>query len=223
MSTCDLLDPVLVSRAACPRQRQHDGAVRPAELAVKVPATPAALLGDVDPAAVLEPSAAERATGGQRAAWLVRVLSFGRFVLVGGVSTGLTSVLFLLLGAWMPATLANTLATIVTTVGSNQAHARWTFSSGRRGAGMHLRAGISVAITYPVTTLALFALERMQPGAGAGLELLVLLGSSAVAGLIRYLLLLVGVFPDSPAAFGTSAGEPDTAAAAPVPVAVGAR
>jgi hypothetical protein len=29
----------------------------------------------------------------------------------------------------------------------------------------------------------------------------VLVGASAVAGLFRYLLLLVGVFPDSPAAF----------------------
>jgi putative flippase GtrA len=154
---------------------------------VLVPASPAELFPS-------EPVA-------RRGAWFERVLSFTRFVLVGSASTGLTSVLFLLLGAWMPATLANTLATVVTTVASNQAHARWTFRSGNRGAGMHLRAGLSVAITYPVTTIALLTLERVQPGAAAWLELAVLLGSSAVAGLLRYLLLLIGVFPDSPASF----------------------
>ncbi len=122
-------------------------------------------------------------------------------MLVGGTATALTSVLFLLLGTVMTATVANTVATVVTTIVSNQAHARWTFRSGRRGAGMHLRAGLSVAITYPVTTLALVILDRVDPSASAGMELLVLFAGSAVAGLLRYLLLLVGVFPDSPAAF----------------------
>jgi len=137
----------------------------------------------------------------KRTGWVARALSFGRFVLVGSLSTAVSSALFLVFGWWMSATLANTVATVVTTIGSNQAHARWTFDSERRGAGMHLRAGLSVALTYPLTTLALLGLERAQPHAGQGLELLVLLSASALAGLLRYLLLLIGVFPDSPAAF----------------------
>jgi putative flippase GtrA len=160
---------------------------------VSVPATPAGLVDPSPlPLAVAPPA---------RRGWAERAVAFGRFVLVGGASTAFTSVLFVLLGAWMPATLANTVATIVTTVGSNQAHARWTFRSGRRGAAMHLRAGLSVALTYPLTTIALLVLESAHPGAGPALELVVLLGASAMAGLLRYLLLLVGVFPDSPASF----------------------
>jgi putative flippase GtrA len=174
----------LVERGAAPLVER--GAAPPVEPGVAVPAEP-----------VL-----------RRAAWVERILSFTRFVLVGSASTALTSALFVLLGLWMPATLANTIATVVTTVGANQAHARWTFRSGRRGAGMHLRAGLSVAITYPVTTIALLTLEQVQPGAAAWLELAVLLGSSAVAGLLRYMLLLIGVFPDSPASFRA---EPATA------------
>lgn len=172
--------------ARCATLTRADGPVLPA-FDVLVPATPAELF---------PPEPAPR-----RAAWIERILSFTRFVLVGSASTGLSSALFLLLGAWMPAALANTVATVVTTVASNQAHARWTFRSGNRGAAMHLRAGLSVAITYPVTTIALLTLDRVQPGAPAWLELAVLLGSSAVAGLLRYLLLLIGVFPDSPASF----------------------
>jgi len=167
-----------------------------ATLVASLPATPAELV---------ESDAARQATAAVespvRGAWFVRALSFGKFVLVGSLSTAVSSLLFLLFGAWTTATIANTIATVLTTVASNQAHARWTFDSQRRGAGMHLRAGLSVALTYPLTTLALFGLERIRPDAGAAVELLVLLGASAVAGLLRYLLLLIGVFPDSPASF----------------------
>jgi putative flippase GtrA len=188
-----------------------------ATLVANLPETPAELIDLVEPAGtaaqpgLVEPPAV-------RSDWLVRALSFGRFVLVGGLSTAVSSLLFLLIGAWMPAALANTVATVLTTVGSNQAHARWTFNSGRRGAGMHLRAGLSVAITYPLTTLALLGLDRVHPDAGSTLELAVLLGASAVAGLVRYVLLLVGVFPDSPAAFDRDEA-PATDAAAPAAVA----
>jgi putative flippase GtrA len=159
-------------------------------LVATLPATPAALVGEL-PGAPAE----------ERGGWLARALSFGRFVLVGSASTAVSSVLFLLFGWWMSAALANTAAIVLTTVVANQAHARWTFDSERRGLGMHLRAGLSVAITYPVTTAALLVLDQLRPDAGQGVELLVLLGASAVAGLIRYLLLLIGVFPDSPVAF----------------------
>jgi putative flippase GtrA len=167
-------------------------------LAATVPASPAELLHAPVERADAPVDLPDQPAG---PGWVARALSFGRFALVGSASTALSSLLFLLLGAWMPATLANTLATVVTTVGSNQAHARWTFNSGRRGAGMHLRAGLSVALTYPITTVALLGLERVHPGASAWLELIVLLGASAAAGLLRYVLLLVGVFPDSPVSF----------------------
>ncbi len=169
-----------------------------ASLVASLPETPAELVDlPADFAAVEE----DEQPAAERSEWLVRALSFGRFVLVGSLSTALSSLLFLLLGTWMAAAFANTIATVLTTVASNQAHARWTFSSERRGAGMHLRAGLSVAVTYPVTTVALLGLEWVHPHAGSGLELVVLLAASGVAGLLRYVLLLVGVFPDSPAAF----------------------
>lgn len=169
-----------------------------ASLVASLPETPGELVDlPSDRSAVQE----DEKPAAERSEWLVRALSFGRFVLVGSLSTVLSSLLFLLLGTWMAAAIANTIATVLTTVASNQAHARWTFNSERRGAGMHLRAGLSVALTYPITTVALLGLEWMHPHAGSGLELIVLLAASGVAGLLRYVLLLVGVFPDSPAAF----------------------
>lgn len=176
-----------------------------ASLVASLPETPAELV-DLPSDLPAVPTVEQPA---ERSEWLVRALSFGRFVLVGSLSTVLSSLLFLLLGTWMAAAIANTIATVLTTVVSNQAHAKWTFSSERRGAGMHLRAGLSVAVTYPITTVALLGLEWLHPHAGSGLELVVLLAASGVAGLLRYILLLVGVFPDSPAAFDRTEPQAD--------------
>jgi putative flippase GtrA len=153
----------------------------------------------------IEPVGADVETVPSQRAWGGRVLAFGRFVLVGGASTGLASGLFLLFGIWMPAVLANTAAAVLSTVAANRAHAQWTFRSGRTGAGMQVGAGLTAALSYGVTTASLLTLHWLDPSAGRDLELGVLIGASALAGILRYLLLLVGVFPDSPVSFDRSA------------------
>lgn len=137
--------------------------------------------------------------------WAGRVLAFGRFVLVGGASTGLASALFLLFAVWLPVVLANTAAAVVSTVIANRAHAQWTFRSGRTGTGMQLGAGLTAALSYGITTVALLGLHVLAPRPGREVELAVFLGASACAGVLRYVLLLIGVFPDSPVSFDRSA------------------
>jgi putative flippase GtrA len=142
----------------------------------------------------------ERGTPPRRGRRVERLLSMVRFVLVGSGATALSSVIFLVAAIWLPAVAANTVAAVLSTAVGNHGHAVWTFRSARRGLRMQLEATLTALLSYAVTTLALLILSRTDPDASRVTELVVLVGSSAAAGVLRYLLLLLGVFPDSPVA-----------------------
>jgi len=118
-----------------------------------------------------------------------------RFVVVGSASTALSALIFVPLLGLMPSAAANTVAAIVSTLLSNEAHRSWTFRSDRRGLGARIAAAGTVLLSYVVTTAALLGLDLAVPDASAGLELTVMLVASAVAGLARYLLLGLHIFP----------------------------
>lgn len=162
------------------------------------------------------PLTAALATGPFRARWSARVRAhlwpFARFVVVGGGSTLLSAVIFFPLLWFMSSTAANTVAAVITTLLSNEANRSWVFRSDRSGLGPRLAAAFTVALSYLVTTGALIALHVTEPDAGAGLQLTVMLVASAVAGLARYGLLALRIFPSAPDAgsAGHGPGRPES-------------
>ena len=120
--------------------------------------------------------------------------SFARFVTVGGSTTALSAGGLLVLREWMPLAVANIAAMVVGTIIANELHARWTFRSPERGLRMHTEAGFTTLITYVLSSGALLVLERTQPDASGLVVAGVQVGATAVAGALRYLLLLVWVF-----------------------------
>ncbi|EXG80751.1 putative membrane protein [Cryptosporangium arvum DSM 44712] len=135
-----------------------------------------------------------------------------RFVVVGGASTLLSVVIFVPLLALMPSAAANTVAAIISTLASNEANRSWVFRSDRGGLLPRVAAAGTVLISYVATTGSLLVLDLTVPHASATLELTVMLAASAVAGLARYVLLGLHIFPSAPAA--DAAGDPLEAAGA---------
>ncbi|SHN42663.1 phosphatase PAP2 family protein [Cryptosporangium aurantiacum] len=123
------------------------------------------------------------------------VWPFVRFVVVGSASTLLSSVIFVPLLVVMPSAAANTVAAIISTLASNEAHRSWTFRSDRRGLPARIAAAGTVLLSYLVTTGALLVLDLTVTDASTGLKLTVMLAASAVGGLARYLLLGTKIFP----------------------------
>ncbi|MFI5953379.1 phosphatase PAP2 family protein [Cryptosporangium sp. NPDC051539] len=146
------------------------------------------------------------------------VWPFVRFVVVGSASTLLSAVIFVPLLLLMPSAAANTVASIVSTLLSNEAHRSWTFRSDRSGFLARLAAAGTVLLSYVVTTGALLVLDAADPHASNALELTVMLAASAVGGLARYLLLSLHVFPAAESAEAAApleaAGPVETADAA---------
>lgn len=126
----------------------------------------------------------------KRASWA----SFARFVTVGGATTALTAGLFLALDEGLPIVAANLLSMVVGTIAANELHARWTFRSPKRGLRMHTEAGFTTLITYTLSSGSLYALERLEPEASSLVKIGVQIGATAVAGIVRYVVLLVWVF-----------------------------
>ncbi|GAA3387550.1 phosphatase PAP2 family protein [Cryptosporangium minutisporangium] len=151
--------------------------------------------------AVVQPSRA-RTNAVARARQLARrhAWPFVRFVLVGSASTLLSAVIFVPLLGLMPSAAANTVAAIVSTLLSNEAHRSWTFRSDRRGLPPRVAAAGTVVLSYLITTGALLVLDLTVTDAGTSLQLTVMLVASAVGGLARYLLLGKAIFPASSAA-----------------------
>ncbi|TQS44475.1 hypothetical protein FL583_13490 [Cryptosporangium phraense] len=136
------------------------------------------------------------------------VWPFIRFVVVGGASTLLSAVIFVPLLLVMPSAVANTVASIVSTLLSNEAHRSWTFRSDRNGLLARVAAAGTVLLSYLVTTGALLVLDSTTPHASHTLELTVMLIASAVGGLARYLLLGLRIFPAAEAAPASVAAGP---------------
>lgn len=106
--------------------------------------------------------------------------AFVRFVICGGgVGVASSGVLVLLHGR-MPLVLANALVTVVSTVIATELHSRVSFRSERRGWGVHLQSGLTVAVSYAFTTGALFCLYSVQSEPSALVQQSVYLSASAI-------------------------------------------
>lgn len=143
------------------------------------------------------------------------VAAFVRFVVCGGGVGLASSGVLVLLSRSMPMMVANALITVVSTVIATELHSRVSFRSDRRGWGVHLQSGLTVAVSYAFTTGALLVLHAVHSTPSAPVEQGVYLSASALAGVGRFALLRVVVF-------ARSASPADDAALSKVSVAMAA-
>ncbi|MFD4947106.1 hypothetical protein ACFVYE_07960 [Streptomyces sp. NPDC058239] len=124
------------------------------------------------------------------------VAAFVRFVVCGGGVGLASSGALVLLSDRIPMAVANALVTVVSTVIATELHGRVSFRSDRKGWGVHLQSGVTVAVSYAFTTGALLCLYAVRPEPSALVEQTVYLSASALAGIGRFALLRVVVFGD---------------------------
>ncbi|MFE5093463.1 hypothetical protein ACFRCI_24670 [Streptomyces sp. NPDC056638] len=124
------------------------------------------------------------------------VAAFVRFVVCGGGVGLASSGALVLLSDRIPMAVANALVTVVSTVIATELHGRVSFRSERKGWGVHLQSGVTVAVSYAFTTGALFCLYALRSEPSALVEQTVYLSASALAGIGRFALLRVVVFGD---------------------------
>jgi putative flippase GtrA len=143
---------------------------------------------------------------------LGRLAVFGA---IGAVSTMAYAALFVLLSAVGPAQMANLVALLGTAVANTAANRRLTFGiRGRLGAGRaHLQGLLVFALGLALTSGSLALLHATAPRPPRAVELGVLLAASAVATVVRFVLLRTWVFP----AGATAARRTDRPAAPPAP------
>ncbi|WP_406090135.1 hypothetical protein [Streptomyces sp. NBC_01013] len=120
--------------------------------------------------------------------------AFVRFVICGGGVGVASSGVLVLLNGRIPLAVANALVTVVSTVIATELHSRISFRSDRRGWGVHLQSGLTVAVSYAFTTGALFCLYAVQSEPSALVQQSVYLSASAIAGAGRFALLRIVVF-----------------------------
>lgn len=114
---------------------------------------------------------------------------FVRFVVCGGAVGVASSGALVLLDRVLPLAVANALTTLVSTVIATEVHQRVTFRSPRGGWGVHLQSSLTVALSFALTTGALLILHEASPKPAALLEYGVYLSVSALAGVIRFIVL----------------------------------
>ncbi|MFC8228141.1 hypothetical protein [Streptomyces sp. NPDC057287] len=122
------------------------------------------------------------------------VSAFVRFVVCGGGVGLAASGALVLLGERVPLALANAVVTVVSTVIATELHSRISFRSAQGGWRVHLRSGLTVAVSYAFTTGALLVLHAVQESPSALVEQGVYLSASAVAGVGRFAVLRLVVF-----------------------------
>ncbi|WP_328906895.1 hypothetical protein OG230_30165 [Streptomyces sp. NBC_00234] len=140
--------------------------------------------------------------------------AFVRFVVCGGGVGLASSGVLVLLNDRMPMAVANALVTVVSTLIATELHSRVSFRSGRRGWGVHLQSGLTVAVSYAFTTGALLCLYAVRPEPSALVEQTVYLSASALAGVGRFALLRVVVFAERATAGEAALGKASVAMAA---------
>lgn len=140
--------------------------------------------------------------------------AFVRFVVCGGGVGLASSGVLVLLNDRMPLAVANALVTVVSTLIATELHSRVSFRSGRRGWGVHLQSGLTVAVSYAFTTGALLCLYAVRPEPSALVEQTVYLSASALAGVGRFALLRVVVFAERATAGEAALGKASVAMAA---------
>jgi putative flippase GtrA len=122
--------------------------------------------------------------------------AFSRFVLCGGGVGVASSFAVAALASWIPWALANALITVVSTLLATELQARFTFGAGGRATGrQHAQSAGSAAAAYAVTCLAMLVLQQMVVAPGMVLEQIVYLSASALAGVARFAVLRLVVFP----------------------------
>ncbi|MET7573437.1 GtrA family protein [Streptomyces sp. NPDC005492] len=123
--------------------------------------------------------------------------SFVRFVVCGGGVGVLSSAAVPLLAALMPWAAANALITVASTILCTELHALFTFGTGRRpGRREHWQSAGSATAAYAATSAAILVLHTVQPSPGMLTEQIAYLSASALAGIGRFLVLRLFVFPD---------------------------
>jgi putative flippase GtrA len=126
-----------------------------------------------------------------------------RFAAIGAASTGAYAVLYLLLHGPLPAGAANVVALALTAVANTAANRRITFGrTGRAGALRDQAQGAFVFLaTVAITSGALLVLDAVDRRPARALEVAVLVVSSTLATVVRYLGLRFWVFaPHKPQA-----------------------
>ncbi|MEV6273956.1 GtrA family protein [Nocardia sp. NPDC051832] len=127
------------------------------------------------------------------------VASFLRYAAVGGSNGLLSSVAVTLLGLALPFALANALITIASTLLGTHLHARFTFTT-REPADwrQHLQSAATAAAAYAVTSAAMLLLPLLCAHPNIWTQQAVYLSASALAGVLRFAVLRVFVFGDTP-------------------------
>jgi putative flippase GtrA len=128
-----------------------------------------------------------------------RMLSqFLLFAIIGVLSTLANAVLYAVTRGWFSPLVANFVALTVTTVLNTEANRRVTFTAGRQSvARAHLQGLILFTGYYLLTSGALLALDAAVAHPARWLEVLVLLGSSALGTVLRFVALRLWVFKDN--------------------------
>ncbi|GAB2669424.1 GtrA family protein [Nocardia goodfellowii] len=123
------------------------------------------------------------------------IAAFLRYVVVGGSNGLLSSVGVTLLGLAIPFAVANALITIASTILGTHLHARFTFTArGAAGPRQHLQAAATAAAAYALTSAAMLALPLVCADPSIWIEQIAYLTASAVAGVLRFVVLRVLVF-----------------------------
>jgi glycosyltransferase involved in cell wall biosynthesis len=119
-----------------------------------------------------------------------------RFAAIGVLSTLAYALIYLALRDRVGPGAANAIALALTAVGNTQANRRWTF--GLRGRErllrQHAAGAIVFVLTLALTSGALFALRKLDPGASRAIELAALIAAGVTATVTRYLGLRFWVF-----------------------------
>jgi putative flippase GtrA len=118
-----------------------------------------------------------------------------RFAAVGAVSTLAYLLLFLMLRSPLGAQPANLIALLITAVANTSANRRLTFGrTGRTGLRTHSQGLAVFALGLALTSAALAGLQLLVTNPGRYLELAVLLGASAAATALRFVLFRRWIF-----------------------------
>ncbi|HEY8480782.1 MAG TPA: GtrA family protein [Spirillospora sp.] len=134
------------------------------------------------------------------------------FAVIGALCTVAWLVLYLAFRAAMPPLAANALALVLTTVANTAANRRFTYrvAGPERALRHQLEGGAVFLVGLSLSSGGLALLHAVAPGASRPVEIVAMLGSYALATLVRFALLDRWVFNPSRGP-GSSAPPPDTA------------
>lgn len=117
------------------------------------------------------------------------------YVVAGAATTGLQELLFLGLRPLLGSVTANVVAIAVTTLANTEFHRRFTFAHMRTSAlRLHLQSLGSFAFYAGYGSVVLVTLQAIVGSPSATLEAIVLAVTSAVGGLLRFVVLRWWVF-----------------------------